>query len=389
MGVAITHCDTGTAEGRCNALSRLLDKAQPDIAVSVNIPDLFIAINRRREAQRIAPHAVMSVHGIEAYLYADARRYREMLDAVICTNLLASALTKSLGEVASSRILYSPYGVHVPPRVAVPNDDLELRIVYSGRLEAAQKRAGDLVGIVHSLQQRGVPFRLEIAGDGPDRSSIESALRPEIEAGSVHFHGHVSLDELKTRIYPSAHALVITSHWETGPIVAWEAMAQGVPVVSARYVGSGREGALSHNRNALLFDIGDVDGAATALARLWREPETRGALSVAATRLINDRYSIPASVLAWDRSLREILSQPRLGPAPLPPAVAAGRLDRWFGASFAERIRRHAPLTRKHAPDPGGEWPHSHAKVESDVEFWKIAKEYDVGPSAQKADHVA
>ena len=37
--------------------------------------------------------------------------------------------------------------------------------------------------------------------------------------------------------YPLHHVLLITSSWETGPIVAWEAMAAGMAVVVAAMWG--------------------------------------------------------------------------------------------------------------------------------------------------------
>jgi len=387
--VAIAHCETGTAEGRSRALLRLLDEVQPDIAVSVNIPDLFVAINRQRQARRPGPHAVMSVHGIEAHLYADARRYRQVIDAVICTNRLSCALAGSLGGVDPRRTLYSAYGVRQPEWAEPVEAGERLRIVYSGRLETEQKRAGDLVGIARALQGRGVPFRLEIVGDGPDRDSLENALRAEIAAGSVHFHGHVPLEELKARIYPSAQALLITSYWETGPIVAWEAMAQGVPVVSSRYIGSGLEAALVDERNALLFDIGDVEGAAAALSRLWNEPATSRSLRAAARQLVVERYSIPVSVQAWDRSLRFVLTQAQAGAASLPPAKSAGRLDRWINPSAAETIRRALPILGTTASDAGGEWPHAHANLKSDAAFWQAARKADASPDRMGEIHVA
>jgi glycosyltransferase involved in cell wall biosynthesis len=76
---------------------------------------------------------------------------------------------------------------------------------------------------------------------------------------------------LAAEVYGHHHALVITSSWETGPIVAWQAMASGMAVVSSRYVGAGLEGALEHDATALLFPCGDTDAAAGELARL-REP---------------------------------------------------------------------------------------------------------------------
>jgi len=385
----IAHNASGTAEGRCRALSQLLSESRPDIAVSVNIPDLFVAINRRRQDQLVAPHAAMSVHGIEAFLYADARRYGAMLDALICTNRLSCALAESLGGMEPSRVLYSPYGVNQSVRSTSPEAGDRLRIVYAGRLETAQKRAGDLVGIARSLREKGAPFRLEIAGDGPDRSALEAALRAEVAEGSVHFHGHVPLDELKSRIYPTAHALLITSYWETGPIVAWEAMAQGVPVVSARYIGSGLESALLDGRNSSLFDIGDVEGAATALSRLWLEPEVGRVLSAGARRLVAERYSISASVQAWSHSLRAILGRAQLSAMSLAPGPVAGRLDRWLGPMRAESVRRALPLPGPFASDAGGEWPHAHSKIESDAAFWCVAERTDTRSQPVGAIHVA
>lgn len=384
----VAHSRTGTAEGRSRALAKLLREMQPDIAVSVNIPDLFVAINELRQAKSSSPHAVMSVHGIEAFLYADASRYSRMLDAVICTNRLAGALTNSLAGIESDRILYAPYGVRKPEVETPLRHDGRLCIAYSGRLESAQKRAGDLVGIVHGLKRRDVPFQLEIAGDGPDRESLETALESEIAEGSVRFHGHVPHDDLESTIYPLAHALLITSHWETGPIVAWEAMAQGLAVVSSRYVGSGLEGALVDGSNALLFDIGDVDAAASALSRLWLDEPTRRGLALAGSRLVAQRYSIPASVSAWSSALCTVLERGQCQSAALPRLAQSGRLDRWVGMSRAETLRKALPFRSAAALDPGGEWPHAHAKVESDAEFWRVAMRSDAAGRTAEPSHV-
>lgn len=374
--VAIAHCATGTSEGRFRALVRLLDQTRPDLAVAVNVPDLMVAVNRLRAARIAAPHVAMSVHGIEAFLYADAARYRHMLDAVICTNRLACALAGQLAGIAEANIRYAPYGVAVPPLAPAIGLGDCLRIVYSGRLESAQKRVVDLVGIIRGLHSRNTPFRLDIAGDGPERASLEQAFAAEIADGSVCFHGQLPMDELKNRIYASAHALLITSQWETGPIVAWEAMAQGLPVVSARYIGSGREGALRDNDNALLFDIGDTDAAATALNRLWCEPPLRQALCESARKLVLDRYDIPVSVGNWDEVLRAVLARPSCDAQILPAFKQAGRLDRWVGSWSAESLRALSPH-RVVAPDAGGEWPHAHVKAVSDDAFWRVAESAD------------
>lgn len=387
--VDIAHCRTGTPEGRSRALLDALERRRPDIVVSVNVPDVYPAVNRMRGADGKAPHVAMSVHGIEAFLYADAAAYRDAIDAVICTNRLACALTHALAGVARERILYSAYAVDQAPDDRVGSTEDGLRIVYSGRLESSQKRVSDLVGIARALESRGVPYRLDIAGDGPERDALRSALDPELRMGKVRFHGQVSIDRLKREIYPSAHAMVITSSWETGPIVAWEAMAQGLPVVSSRYVGCGLEGALVDGDNALLFDIGDTAAAAAALEALWRNPELRRHLSVSARTLVEHRYSIPVSVRSWSDSLHRVLAQPPRTVASLPKPASGGRLDRWLGTGRAEWLREWSGRRMPEAADAGGEWPHALSSARSDATFWELARAVDSSNPAPPEERAA
>lgn len=375
--VLVAHCSSDTAVGRRRALARVLLQSQPDLAVSVNIPDVIDAVNALRLRGQSRARVVMSVHGIESFLYADMQKYKAALDGVICTNRLSCALSATLGAVASERILYASYGVGTGSApLAAPADSL-LRIVFSGRLESAQKRCLDLVGIAAELKKRGVPYLLDIAGDGPDVEQLRAGLAREIADGQVVMHGFVQADELRTRIYPAAHALLITSCWETGPIVAWEAMSQDVCVVSSRYVGSGRERALIDGENALLFGIGDVSAAAAALEQIWKDRGLRGALRQGGRHLVEQRYSIDASADAWDHALNEALTwQPASGVALSLPRER-GRLDRWFGVEHAERLRNLFHLQPPPASDPGGEWPHANTEAVSDDAFWQTVREQE------------
>jgi glycosyltransferase involved in cell wall biosynthesis len=384
----IIRCDTGTPEGRQRAIGRALEGLQPDMAVSVNIPDLFPAIARRRALGAPAPRALLSVHGIEAYLYADAARYRDLLDAMICTNRLACTLGEQLGGIEAARIHYASYGVELADAANSRQPGGPLRLLYSGRLEREQKRVPDLVGIVQALQERGVEFELEIAGDGPERESLQAALSHEREVGRVRFLGHLATEALHAS-YETADILIITSLWETGPIVAWEAMARGAVVVSSRYIGSGLEGALVDGANCRLFEIGDADGASACIADLAADPGLAVRLRQGARDLLKSRYTVATSVAHWDEVLRRALAADPI------PAVSghrpqvlsgSGRLDRWLGAGLAESVRslsgRRAPL----AGDAGGEWPHAHARARSDASFWRMAQAVDRRDTAGLAD---
>jgi hypothetical protein len=180
-------------------------------------------------------------------------------------------------------------------------------------------------------------------------------------------------------VYQKADVLLLTSLWETGPIVAWEAMAHGVVVVTSRYIGSRREGALQHGENCLAFETGDTDTAAELLQELSANPDLWHQLSRGGRRLVEDRYSLEGSVARWDEVLSEIARQ-ELRPLAAPPLVPSrNRLTRLLGHLWAERVRS---LRSTLPPDggPGGEWPHAlTGGAHGDVEFWARAARRDRG----------
>ncbi len=360
LGVQAIANPSGSAEGRIRAITALLHRQAPDLVLGVNLVDLYPAVNRARRRGRFRGRVAMTLHALEAAYYADLRRHGAGIDAVIATNRLACRLAAELGGIDPARVLYAPYGVPVPPwRRPEPAGEPEpLRLAWVGRLEQPQKRVRDLPPLLEALEQRGIDCRLTIAGDGEERGALETALARRIASGQVRLLGHVDQGELAKQVYGHHHALVITSAWETGPIVAWQAMASGMAVVSSRYVGSGLEEALRHEGTALVFAAGDVGAAADQIARL-RQESLRERLSQEGHALVARRYSTEASLQAWCGALEAVLALPPLPPAPpAAPGAPAGRLDRWLGSGGGERVRRVLGLRFRHG-SAGSEWPHT------------------------------
>jgi glycosyltransferase involved in cell wall biosynthesis len=319
---------------------------------------------------------MMTVHGIEPNLYADAFRFRGVIDGAVGTNRLACRLLEKLGGIQTTRVFYAPYGVESPvPRERIVRAGPRLRIGYAGRLEESQKRVRDLPLVASALDRRGVSHEWWIAGAGPE----ESALRRELPAGRRTFLGAVAGAELGALLYGKIDALIVPSRWETGPLVAWEAMAAGVPVVAARHVGSGLEGALRDGVNALLFDVGDAEAAAGQLDRLAGDPALANRLTAAGLALVRERYSRERSIGAWEAAVEAVLALPPL-PRAAEPVVppASGRLERLTGPRWSEAIRQ---VLRRTGPDAGsgGEWPHAYGPgLERDA-FFAMARDLDRG----------
>ena len=372
-------CRTGTPEGRARALVRALAAERPAVAVAVNVPDLFPALNRARKAGS-AVRGLMTVHAIEPELYADAARFREILDGVAATNRLACRLLEEISGVDADRVFYAPYGLDAGTTPGGPRRRGErFAIGYAGRLEQPQKRVLDLPPVAEALDRLGVCADWRVAGTGP----AEAALRAGLPADRTEMLGPVPGAELPARLYQGIDVLLVPSRWETGPLVAWEAMAEGVPVVASRYVGSGLEAALVHEETALLFDVGDAAEAAQQLARLARDRVLGERLAAGGRRLLRERFGRARSIDGWERAIESVLARPPRPPAPdpdVPPAT--GRLERWLGPGPAERIRQ--ALGRTGPPSgSGGEWPHAYGRDAEREGFLRRAEALD---RAEEAD---
>jgi glycosyltransferase involved in cell wall biosynthesis len=370
---------TGSETGRILALEQLLLGHPDHLVAGVNIAALYPAVRRLRRRGDFRGRLVMTLHAIEADYFADLRDQNDLLDALVVTNRLSGELGRALGGMEAARVFYAPYGVELgsgwtePAPVSGMAGTEPLRIAWVGRLDRAQKRVQDLAPILEALDAKGIPFQLTIAGDGPDRALLEASLAGRIAAGQVIIAGAIPRSELARRVYRTHQVLLITSEWETGPIVAWEAMAAGLAVVSSRYVGSGLEGALVHGSTALLYPVGNADEAAAQLACL-RNPARLREVGAAGFELVKRRYSRDASLAAWMAAFQAVAA---LNPLPAPgrsvPIAAAGGLDRKLGPETAERLRRLLRRRFRHQ-EAGSEWPHSGHSSGDDAGLLELAE---------------
>lgn len=354
---------TGSQEGRIQCIVNQIISIQPDLIVGVNMAAIYPAVARLRLRGGQIGKLIITLHAIEADYLEDLREFRALVDAVVVTNKLTAALVAQESLISNDRILYAPYGVKISAnKFPAPIPDGILRLAWVGRLEQTQKRVRDILPILDRLDRISVPYCLSLAGVGPEALSIQEQLQPWIRSGKVRWLGRLDRNQLQLQVYVQSDVLLITSSWETGPIVAWEAMAAGLVVVSSRYVGSGTEGALKDGHTALLFPVGDCDAAAAALTRLT-DPNLRTCLANNAFEMVCSRYSDSSSLAAWLEVLSKAME--------LPPLIVdyaefvrfavtapSGRFDRWLGVTRAEYLRRFLGLNFHHL-SAGSEWPHS------------------------------
>jgi len=357
----------------------VITAVRPDIVASVNVADVYSAVNRVKRMRSSKVRAVMTLHAIEAEFYEQIKSGATSLDAVIATNRLGCKLASSLGALEDHRIYYAPYGVSIPTSVQ-PVKKKELApicIGFVGRLEKSQKRVDELVAIVREMDRRKISYQLLIAGAGPDEDWLRCELKSEAESGMVQFVGCLSTKEVED-LYWRLDTLLITSQWETGPIVAWEAMARGVVVVTSGYIGAGLEGNLRHGGNCLIYPLGNVEAAVECIVEA-QDAELRSRLARAAIAFVRANMTQERSIEHWSQCFADINAQPIRPASPEETRLEpAGRLDRVLGTRIGE-VMRHV-LHGKWVPaEPGQEWPHISVKNQMPNEiFWDVARATDL-----------
>lgn len=374
---------TGSHEGRLRAIHAALASVKPGIVLGANIGHLYPALERYLPRASPRPRVAMTMHGLVGGIIADADRFAHVLDLVICTNRMTQALVPVVTRVAAGRTAYAPYGVDVVPANRVKSTGATLRLAWVGRFESEQKRVMDLPRVLEALEKSGVDFEVRIAGEGPEEARLKVALARWLVDGRVLWLGPLPPCDVFRLVYSQIDALLITSEWETGPIVAWEAMAHGVAVVCSDYVGHRLEGALVHEATCLMFPRGEAVEAARQLRTLL-DAGLASRISRAGRDLVLQRYSSQTSGDAWIQVLASMLSQSRnralqqrrWRPTP------AGRLDRLLGVGLAETLRVRLGFRFAH-DSPGAEWPHALSQGMPDEELVKKAEELELAAVAR------
>ncbi len=127
-------------------------------------------------------------------------------------------------------------------------------ILYIGSLTKF-KGVHYLIEAFQSVRKEFPSAMLNIVGSGPFRPYLEAKIRQMGVKEMVLFHGNVS-DKAVKELYQKANVVVVPSIWmENSPMVIYEAMASGRPVVGSKIGGipelvrDGKTGYLSEPRN--------------------------------------------------------------------------------------------------------------------------------------------
>ena len=168
---------------------------------------------------------------------APFRLVQKLLPRLVAGNTAVSTqVARHIRDSAGSQVLVLPSGIN---GACYRMDEPENRrgLLYVGRI-AAHKNLSLLIEAFEALCRRGYDEPLTIAGSGPASEAVRLRAERSPCRSRIELAGLVS-DDRKYKLLAGAKLLMMTSQREGFPRVVAEAMASGLPVVTARYPQNG------------------------------------------------------------------------------------------------------------------------------------------------------
>jgi glycosyltransferase involved in cell wall biosynthesis len=184
-------------------------------------------------------------------------------------------------------------------------------VIFAGTL-TRKKGIIQLVKAWPQVHRQNPSAQLHVYGkdagleDGSPMQPYLQSLLPEDVRETVHFHGHVSMAQLRT-LYKTCRMAIFPSYVEAFAMAPMEAMAEGCPVVCSNR-SSGPE-LVRHECDGLLVDPDNEHGIAESVLRLLEDDSLAARLGWAGRETIRERFCAESVV----KQLVEFYSECRGG----------------------------------------------------------------------------
>lgn len=215
---------------------------------------------------------VTTLHGTDVRLARAKRIARPLFRRVMHQSRAVTTVSRWLAaEVRDMAPGVTPIVAPMPVSTTIfhpAGDRATDRLLFVGRLNA-QKGVALLLDAVARMRTR---LTLDIVGHGPDAARLLAQSEQLGIADRVVWHGAQPQPALPS-FFQRASAVVVPSLGEGLGLVAVEAQLCEAPVVA--FDSGGITDTIVHGETGLLAPPGDVDALASALDRLWDDPELR------------------------------------------------------------------------------------------------------------------
>lgn len=174
-------------------------------------------------------------------------------------------------------------------------ENRKLVMLAVGRLHPVKDHAF-LVRACRLLKNREFPFECVIAGEGPERGSIERLIDDLALTAEVRLVGHLSPPDLDL-CYARADLVVLTSRSEGIPLVLMEAMARGKTVLAPAITGIPE--LVFDGKNGFLYRPGSLEDFVARVSLVRHSQSALGAFGQAARQHVLQHFNRDKNLQAF------------------------------------------------------------------------------------------
>ena len=200
-------------------------------------------------------------------------------------------ILKQYPEIAAHKVVVRRMGVDVArihvAEIAPATTTRRLTMLAVGRLHRTKDHAF-LVLACKELKNRGFKFSCYIAGEGPERLSLERLIRSLGLKKEVELLGHLSRSQLDAR-YTAADVVALTSRSEGIPLVLMEAMAREKVVLAPAITGIPE--LVVDGKTGFLYRPGALEDFVARVEEIWRLRLVLGPMRCAARQHVMECFN--------------------------------------------------------------------------------------------------
>lgn len=217
--------------------------------------------------------------------------YRRVESALLPWTDGVVAVSESEGQAAcrlaaKDRVVVINNGVDASTNPSRRSGERLLRVGWLGRL-AWQKNPVAAIKTSLALSDLGLDHELLLAGDGPDREQVLTAVRDLRAEKSVRVLGHIRNTDA---FLAGIDVFLMTSRTEGLPYAGLDAMTHGLPIVG--FDVPGVRDLVDPGVTGLLTTPGDLGELVAHIVRLGRSEELRRSFGVAAQRRVRNDFQL-------------------------------------------------------------------------------------------------
>ena len=214
-------------------------------------------------------------------------------------------LLEHFTQIRPERVLVRRMGVQVPAAPpALSSTGFRFNLLAVGRLHPVKDHAF-LIRACGALKASGTNLFCRIAGDGPERGSLDRLIRCLHLEQDVQLLGHVNHEQL-TELYRKADLVVLTSLSEGIPLTLMEAMALGRLVLAPAITGIPE--LVLDGKTGFLYRPGSITNFVERVEFLRRYGSTLSQVGCAAREHVNSHFNVTTNLQQFgDAFLQQIL----------------------------------------------------------------------------------